>query len=265
MPIKSLQPTFTVKLILVVVAAILGVVVLATVTWRGLDNIQQSSQFVFKVGHGKDQIRQLQLRMIQLQSQGDQQIRNMEQEETVKLQTLLDFIEDPQARKYLQDIQTELKNYSRQLLVTHQVEQQLGTDDTGLVSELNRSGAQLEEALTGKRSALRQLTKMRQIEKEFLLSPGAEAVSKLDSQLKQLERAAKRARAYVPNKTLFQQFEQQLESMKELAISYFNHNSKLNQLQEKFGTLVIDTLNYMENDLQVVAQQYSDDTVKKPN
>ncbi|MCE0495214.1 methyl-accepting chemotaxis protein [Vibrio salinus] len=260
--VKKVQPTFTVKLVLIVVAMILGVMVLALFTWKGLDNVQKSSHFVFKVGEGKDQIRQLQLRMILLETEGDQKLAEVEQQESIKLQQLAKFIEDAKARSYLNDIQVELKKYSRQLQLTHQVEKQLGDDKSGLISELDKIGSKLEESLTGKRSALRQFTKMRQMEKEFLLSPEKALVARLDSQYKQLERAAKRGRVYVPNKAVFQQFKQQLDSMKILAISYHTESGKLKKIQEIFGTLVIDTLKYMEHDLQVVAQKNSVNSVK---
>lgn len=263
MQIKNLQPTFTFKLVLIVVAALVGVLILATVAWKGLENVQHSSQFVFKVGHSKDQIRQLQLQMMRLQNQSTQQVQTVEQEASVKLQQLSAMIDDQKVRSYIGQIQTQLKNYSQQLQITHQVAQQLGSEDSGLIKQLNSSGNQLEEALSGKRTALRQLTKMRQIEKEFLLSPDTDQLSKLDSQYKQLIRAAKRSRTYINNKALFQAFEQQLSSMKTLALSHHAHATKLNQLQNQFATLVADTLKYMENELQVVAQKNSAKTTKQ--
>ncbi|CAG9000342.1 MAG: hypothetical protein CENE_02337 [Candidatus Celerinatantimonas neptuna] len=101
---------------------------------------------------------------------------------------------------------------------------------------------------------------MRQMEKKFLLSPDKELLSKLISQQKQLIRAAKRSRAYIPNKALFQNFEQQLKSMKSLTLTHHAHLTQLKILQGQFATLVSDTLKYMEFELHVVAQKNSANT-----
>jgi len=248
------QLAFKYKLILLVASAVIGISILAVVAWQGLHQVAKSSSYVTQVSAAREQIRLLQLELQLLQQDhSEQRLSAVGSEQGEALQQLQKALADEQAVGHIEQLQQGLLEYLESMHLLSEQEQRLGGNDTGLVAEINKLGAQMEEVFSGRSTVLRQLTKVRQKEKEFLLAPNEQQYKGLVSQIKQLERRAKSARALRDNRELLNRYQSDLQQLAEAATGLAQQKQSTLQLQQQFAATVATTFTYLTDELQSTA------------
>ncbi len=249
------------KLILIVLVCIIGFGLMGLYSISQLNNMSQASTQQGHINNAANTVNQLQIKLLSLeklrennssQSQAQAALSNLQSQQLQTLARVTQQQENSTAKQLLQQIQKPLPAYLEQLSQALDLSNQLGSDNSGALQQLNASAAHLTEKLAIMNGFASRFKEIQTAEKEFLINPDQVHNDKLLSLLVQLRERMRELSFEDFFTDDLAQYEQSLQQVLRLKLQQANVNQTLNKHREQLAQL-IEQANQILN--QQLAQQ----------